>query len=358
MAHLLRRDGVTPAQAEKLDLIDGAAGHLLSIINDILDLSKIESGKFLLEESDIELDVLLASVTALLSSLLKAKGLRLEVASAEMPGPLRGDATRLTQALLNYANNAIKFTEKGRVSLRAHVLEESAMDVLLRFEVEDTGIGIAPENMERLFAIFEQGDNSNTRKFGGTGLGLAITRRLAQLMGGDAGASSEPGVGSLFWFTARLRKGMASAVESPRPAHEDAVAVLSQDYRGRRVLLADDDPVNQTIAVELLRDVGLEVDVANDGQEAVDMAGLLAYDLILLDVQMPGMDGLEAARRIRRISGRAAVPILAMTSNAFTEDRVRSFEAGMNDHLAKPVMPDALYEHILKWLGRREIASM
>jgi len=274
---------------------------------------------------------------------------------------LVGDPLRLCQILLNFAGNAIKFTEKGSITVRARVVDESLTDVLLRFEIEDTGIGISPEDQTRLFNAFEQADGSMTRKYGGTGLGLAINRRLALLMGGNVGVESTPGVGSTFWFTVRLQKAgpssrLLKAANTVPPDHQ-----IKSRHRGARILLAEDEPINREVSRGLLEDVGLFVDVAEDGCTAVEMASQTAYDLILMDMQMPRMNGLDATRAIRELPGglHAATPILAMTANAFSEDRQACLDAGMNDHIGKPIDPDVLFSTLRNWLeGARKRAGL
>jgi two-component system sensor histidine kinase/response regulator len=479
LTHLLQREPLTAGQRARLDKVADAAHHLLDLINDILDLSKIEAGKLTLEAVDFALDELLARTVALVGDKAREKGLELDVDTDGLPPVLRGDPTRLAQALVNLLGNAVKFTEHGRIVLRARVLAQRAQGSRLRFDVVDTGIGIEPERLAGLFQAFEQADSSTTRRFGGTGLGLAITSRLAEMMGGEVGVESTPGQGSRFWFVAEfgaaalaqaaLRPGLMSGLRAlvvdehtqsreriaellrelglrtqgagsvvaalgvleaaraaaepfdvvvadaamaqldrlaaargsagesapalvvvgapplPEPPGIDRVlvrplgpsllhdclvgllvervpggrasgptaeheAALAERHPGVRVLLAEDNAINQDVAVELLHAVGIEVDVAVDGAEALQMAGRNDYALILMDVQMPRLDGLQATRALRALPGRRDVPVLAMTANAFAEDRQACLAAGMNDHVAKPVDPQVLYAALLRWL--------
>jgi len=351
MAHILRREGVTPQQAERLDTIDRSAQHLLGIINNVLDLSKIEAGKFALEETPVAIDSLMANVGSIIAERARAKGIRLLTETGPLPNNLVGDPTRLQQALLNYATNAVKFADKGAVTLSTFLQEETADSALLRFEVKDTGIGIPAETMPRLFSAFEQADNSMTRKYGGTGLGLAITRRLAELMGGEVGADSTPGVGSTFWFTARLKK-RGEAVAAAPATSTDAETLIRQHHSGSRILVADDEPINLEVARLQLESVGLLVDTVEDGAEAVTRAQEKAYAAIFMDMQMPNVNGLEATQQIRQLPGYRNTPIIAMTANAFAEDKARCFEAGMSDFLTKPFDPDTLFATLLRGLRR------
>jgi signal transduction histidine kinase/ActR/RegA family two-component response regulator len=354
MANILRREGVTSKQEQRLDTIDASAQHLLSVINNILDISKIEAGKFTLEEGPVVVGSLLANVSSILSERAKAKGIHLLVETGHLPHHLVGDPTRLQQALLNYATNAVKFTEAGTVSLRVLLQEETAESVRLRFEVTDTGIGIAPEAMSRLFSAFEQADNSMNRKYGGTGLGLAITRRLAELMGGRVGADSTPGVGSTFWFSVKLKKGDEAAA-APAAADVDAEAEIRQRYGGHRILVVDDEPINREVAQMQLEAVDLVVDTAEDGAMAVALARKNNYAAILMDMQMPKLNGMEATMQIRQLPGYRDMPIIAMTANAFAEDKAKCLAAGMNDFLIKPFNPEILFATLLRSLNRRDV---
>lgn len=350
LTHLLKRSNPSPQQSKQLGKIETSAEFLMSIINDILDLSKIEAGKLKLEESEFHLDVIFDHLRSLMTEQARSKGLNLEFDHHEVPIWIKGDATRLRHALLNYINNAIKFSDSGTVSVRVQLLEDYGNKLMLRFEVKDNGIGIDPERIPVLFDDFEQADASTTRKFGGTGLGLAITLRLAKLMGGDAGATSQLGTGSTFWFTALVQRGSGRHPEVEKTDSSNAENNLREKHSGSRVLLVEDNAINSEVALALLKEAGLEVDSAKNGLEAVEMTSESDYDLILMDLQMPEMDGLEATRLIRANSQYGQIPILAMTANVFSEDRQACREAGMNDFVAKPVEPQNLFFTINKWL--------
>jgi len=493
MSHLALKTDLTPRQKDYIKKIQGAGQHLLGIINDILDFSKIEAGKLAVEHVEFELEKLLDNVASLLTEKTAAKGLELVFDVApDVPKALVGDSLRLGQILINYANNAVKFTEQGEIDVIARVQERSETEVLLYFAVRDTGIGLTEEQMGRLFQSFQQADTSTTRKYGGTGLGLAISKKLAELMGGEVGVTSEAGKGSTFWFTARIGIGVekhktllpepdlrqrrvlvvddnesarvvltdllssmtfvvasadsgqvaidevkraatagtpyeiifldwrmpgldgidtAQAIRSlgltPAP-HQVMVTAYGREevlglaeaagiedvlikpvsasilfdtamrvlggqrnesreaapdqspmadrlasIRNARVLLVEDNELNQEVATELLKDAGFQVEVADNGQIAVDKVQQADYDIVLMDMQMPVMDGVAATVEIRKMARFAALPVVAMTANAMQQDRERCLAAGMNDFLTKPIEPDDLWAALLKWIKPR-----
>jgi PAS domain S-box-containing protein len=486
-AHLIKQDPLTKRQLEQLDRMTTSAAYLLQIINDILDISKIEANKMTLEERDFEPARVIDHVCSIVSEKAVAKGLQMLVDIERVPKALRGDGGRLGQILLNLASNAIKFTESGHVVVSARPVAETASSYTIRFEVKDTGIGMTPEQTERLFNAFEQADSSTSRRFGGTGLGLAISKRLAELMGGRIGVESESGAGSRFWvelpfqtakFGARsttwqiVLEGLhvlvvdpdldtrdrlvlmlgggglrAQGVDSsqaalatlaladrsadpfriifidqrvsggglelargidglhlqvlptafllaaqgetfspglldqaniarvlPKPVAPSALADALASYqrgeaprreegppaaelakrRGARILIVEDNAINRDVIGQLLETVGMAYATANDGRSAVAMVAAERFDLVLMDVQMPDMDGLEATSAIRRLPGMHDLPILALTANAFAADRERCLRAGMNDHIPKPVEPNRLWQGLVRWLPERD----
>ncbi|AMK77900.1 MULTISPECIES: PAS domain S-box protein [Methylomonas] len=485
LTHLLQNTALDAKQREQLTKISAAAQHLLGIINDILDFSKIEAGKLILDIGDFDLDQVFKSLNDLICDRAAEKGLEvINRIDPALPAVLRGDSLRLGQILINFASNAVKFTDVGHIVFRARLIAKNPVGIVARFEISDTGIGMNAEQCSRLFQAFEQADSSTSRRFGGTGLGLAISKRLIEMMGGTVGAESELGRGSTFWLelpfeyavgspqqlpVPDIRKGLkvlvvddvaeareaiahmltrfearvsvadsgAAALQSVADARQanspfelvlmdwmmpgmdgiqtarrmnevlgesvpkivlvtaysydgsteelqkagivghlakpatlstlhDVIAEALSGWRhkttadlrhpdlsglkGRRVLLAEDNPINQEVALELLQEAGLLVDLAENGRIACDLAAKNAYDLILMDVQMPDMDGITASLAIRGMPGREKTPILAMTANAFEEDRRNCLNAGMSDHIPKPVNPEVLYELILRWM--------
>ena len=340
-------------QQDHLVKVTQASKHLLHVINDILDISKIEAERLTLEQVDFKLSSILGNLNNMVAQSVANKGLNLmiEVAPELASQLLRGDPLRLGQILFNLTSNAIKFTETGLVTLRAQQVEASPNDILLRFEVQDSGLGISAADQKRLFTAFEQADGSMTRKYGGTGLGLVISKRLVQMMGGNIGVESQIGQGSTFWFSVRLAKRADPVVAAPEAGTVMTVEEqLKTRYSGSRILLTGDELINQEVFRELLEDVGLTVDLAEDGMEAVALAQRTRYDLILMDTQMQKLSAIDATRAIRALPEYEQTPILAMTASAFDEGCQDCLTAGMNDHIGKPVDPELLFETLLKWL--------
>ncbi len=360
MIDLVLRRTTDPQTKDRLGKAQRSSEHLLGVINDILDISKIEAERLTLETIDFPLRNVFEQLNDLIGFKAAEKNLNLHLDAA--PGVatacFRGDPLRLGQILLNLTGNAVKFTAHGSITVRVNQVMESSHDVLLRFEVQDTGIGIAAVDQQRLFHAFEQADGSMMRKYGGSGLGLAISKRLAIMMGGEIGVESVLGQGSTFWFTARLGKATANAVPpAPTFARDEIKARLKKEFAGARVLLAEDEPVNRIVARARLDDLGLAVDEATDGTDALQSAQRQRYDLILMDMQMPNLNGVDATQAIRADSLNMTTPIVALTANAFQEDRERCLAAGMNDHIAKPIDPDRLIETLLHWLEHSRVAG-
>jgi signal transduction histidine kinase len=350
LSHLALKSEPTARQHGYLKKIQGSSRHLMRIIDDILDFSKMEAGKLAIERTDFALEPLLGDVAGQLIEKSNAKGLELVFDIApDVPHDLVGDSRRIAQVLLNLINNAVKFTETGKICVSACVKERTGQEVLLHFAVKDTGIGLTHEQIGRLFQRFHQADNSITRKFGGTGLGLAICRDLAELMGGEVGAFSHVGAGSTFWFTASLglrAPAPPSLLASPATADLGAIS-------GARILLVEDNDINQIVASELLRDAGFIVDVADNGQIALDRIARADYDLVLMDMQMPVMDGIAATVQLRRMQANRSLPVIALTANVMAQDRNKCLAAGMNDFLAKPIEPQEMWDILLKWIKPR-----
>lgn len=350
-----KSDNLTDVQQDRLKKIVDSSNHLLNIINDILDFSRIETGKVQLVKEKFDCEQVLKTVISVTKAQIDQKQLSFEIDCLSLDFALIGDATRLTQMIVNYISNAIKFTEKGEVKLRSSIIEEGDNDLLMRVEVSDTGIGISVEDQTRIFSTFEQADNSTTREYGGTGLGLAITKYLAQLMDGEVGVESVPGKGSVFWFTARLGKATTKDDLDEEETNQDSSEELLKDrHAGKRVLIADDSVINIEIVKELLSETGLILDYVEDGKAALEKVLSGSYDLILMDMQMPVMNGIEATIAIRQLAGCKSIPIIAMTANAFNEDKKRCLDAGMNEHISKPFEPENVYQLLLKWLDNQK----
>ncbi len=360
MAYLAMKTNLNAKQSDYIGKIHYSGGHLLGVVNDILDFSKIEAGKLEIESSIFRLDRILDNLTTLLGATVSAKSLAfVSEVDASLPTYLKGDFLRLGQVLVNFVNNAIKFTEAGRITVRVKKIDATESNIRVHFEVEDTGIGLTPEQKGRLFQSFHQADASTSRRFGGTGLGLAISKHLSQLMGGEVGVESEVGRGSTFWFTANL--GLVSDEDIAHlnsfEAQPKSLPARFELIRGKRILLAEDNEFNQQIATEMLEDAGAMVVVANNGKEALDLAQREKFDCVLMDMQMPVMDGLEATRLIRADAALLGLKIIALTANTQQVDKDKCFAAGMDDFIIKPFLPEQFYTTIAKHLQEQTCAD-
>jgi two-component system sensor histidine kinase/response regulator len=350
MSLLAERTELTPQQRDYLSKIRISGDHLLNLIDSILDLSKIEVGKLELEHTPFSPATLLDQLQAMLRPHADDRGLQFSISiPPDLPATLLGDPLRLRQILLNLCSNAVKFTDHGSVEVLVEMAATTVDTIELRFTVSDTGIGLSPEQLKRLFADFAQADASISRRYGGTGLGLAISRQLVELMGGRYGVESKPGHGSHFWFTVPLERVVAETGDAvaPAPTFQDLPASLV----GVRILLADDNGFNRQVATEFLIAAGIQVTAVDNGAEAVSLAQRENFDCILMDVQMPILDGLAATRQIRATET-GHVLILALTAGATIEDRQRCLAAGMDEVIGKPVDPDRLLallaQHLLR----------
>ena len=363
MTDLMLQTQLTSEQRDYASTVKDSALALLTIINDILDFSRIEAGKMTLDHEPFAPRELLEQALRTLALRAQEKGIELQCrVEPEVPETLEGDSVRLRQIVLNVVGNAVKFTEHGEVSVSVEIESEFEHGVLLHCVVSDTGIGIAPERQRAIFDAFTQADGSTTRKYGGTGLGLTICAQLVELMGGRIWVESQPGVGSHFHFTARFERTSKdaltagnSSLAAPQPAVEPAAPVSTpQGLAGRRILVAEDHPVNRKLVTKLLEKRSFISEVASNGEDVLRALQASPFDLILMDVQMPGMDGLQTAAAIRereKLTG-GHVPILAMTAHAMNRDREKCLEAGMDAYVSKPVSPGELYRAIDELLSR------
>jgi PAS domain S-box-containing protein len=353
MAHLALSVRADRRNQDYLKKIQASGEHLLGIIDDILDFSKLDAGRLKIDTVDFDLNRVLESVSNLVAGKAAAKGLKLVFdVDANLCINLRGDPLRLVQVLANYADNAIKFTEKGGIIIRAKKIEENEASCLVRFEVQDTGIGISEAEQAKLFQPFQQLDASSTRRYGGTGLGLAISRQLAEMMHGEVGVESAPGQGSVFWFSARLDKTWWSCRAENRNGTDVPPAMLAS-ISGAHILLVENNLFNQQVATEFIQNAGATVCIAQNGKEAIDLLIDDHFDCVLMDIQMPVMDGFETTRLIRANPALAGIPVIAMTASASGEDRERCLAAGMNDFIGKPFKPYTFYAVIAGCLAGR-----
>lgn len=356
MTYLALNSTNDPKLRDYLQKIHLSGQHLLHIVDDVLDFSKIESGKMVLENVDFSLHELLQDLNSIMTGKVSGRNLTLTFnIDPQVPAYLRGDPYRLKQILINYTNNALKFTEQGDINVYVRKLNATAVGWMVRFEVEDTGIGMSKEQQNKLFQSFEQADSTTTRKYGGTGLGLVICKRLATFMGGEVGVLSTLGQGSTFWFTAHLETARSEYIPSKIEANKQTASrrlqQLNESDSATRVLVVEDNQFNQQIATELLEAVKCEVTVAENGKIALDFLAHQKFDCVLMDIQMPVMGGLEASRILRKLPGLTDLPVIALTANAMNEDRAHCLSAGMNDFVSKPFSPDVFYSTLLHWVA-------
>lgn len=359
MAYLALKTDLDARQRGYLEKIRQSGEHLLGLINDILDFSKIEAGKLKAETVAFDLDTIIENLSRMTAGKAAEKGLKfiLDI-DPKIRHNLLGDPLRLSQILINFTSNAVKFTEKGEITVRARRIEENRCVCWIRFEVQDSGIGMSAAEQAQLFQPFQQADTSTSRRFGGSGLGLAISKQLAELMGGEVGVDSQPGLGSTFWLTVRLGLGKIPVAASQDEATGGAPANLTAAQAraitgGARVLLAEDNLFNQQVAIELLEEIGVTTVVVRNGEEVLDSLQREHFDCLLMDMQMPGMDGLEATRRIRADPALAGALVIAMTANARKEDKEACLAAGMDDFITKPIHPERLFATLARWLAGR-----
>ena len=369
LSHLALKTDLTAKQADYVNKIQNASNSLLGIINDVLDFSKIEAGKLDMESVDFKMEDVLDNLSSLIRLKAEEKGLKFRFkVDPWTPNLLKGDPLRLGQVLINLSNNAVKFTDQGEVIVKLRVLEKHENRITLEFSVQDTGIGLSREQSEKLFQPFTQADRGTTRRYGGTGLGLSISKRLVHMMEGDIRVESEPNRGSTFLFTAKF--GFQPEESYPPAIMEtfgrevvkrpgtggirSTVEKALEGIRGARILLVEDNVINQQVAQELLEQAGLSVSIVSNGQEAVSAVEAGTFDLVLTDIHMPIMDGFQATARIRENPRFEDLPILAMTAQALAGDREKSLEAGMNDHITKPIDPDKLFTALVKWIAPKK----
>ncbi len=353
MNKLLLTTDLSTEQQEYAETIKFSAESLLMIINHILDFSKVEAGKIDIESVGFSVSKLISGVVNIISPTANGKNLKLTShVEKSLPDNLVGDPTRLRQILLNFCSNAVKFTETGGISITTELVKKEAGEVELKFKVTDTGIGIPTEKMQKIFESFSQADNSTTRKYGGTGLGLAICKRLAEIMGGAIGVESVVGESSTFWFTAVLKIGTQakSGSTANEPKNQKVTVVMPEALTNMRVLVAEDNLINQKIVSKILKKVGFKVELANNGRIAVDMVQQSKFDLVLMDVQMPELDGLGATREIRTLEEKSGghICIIAFTANAMTGDKEKCLEAGMDGYVSKPINLDDMLATIAR----------